>query len=107
MARAHLTSLHYLLVWLALMALALLSFGLSLIHLGPLDVLVSMTIAVAKSLLLVLFFMHLIEQRFANRIVPVVTILLVGILIGLTTADVLTRHTYPRAPAPPAREAQE
>ena len=107
MTQPHHSSLHYILVWLALSALALVTFGLSFLPLGHFDVPVSMAIAFAKTLLVALFFMHLIEQRAANRIVPVVALLLVAILIGITAADVATRRTYPKAPAPPAKEDQD
>jgi hypothetical protein len=42
--------------------------------------------------------MHLYEQRFANRAVMLVSVLLAAILIALTAADVLSRHTFPPRP---------
>jgi cytochrome c oxidase subunit 4 len=86
-------------VWIALMALALLSFELSG-HLGRFDVAFALGIAVVKSVLVVLFFMELIEQRFVNVMVCLVTAGFVALLLSLMVADVLTRHTFPRGPLP-------
>ena len=91
---------HYLATWIALVALTLSSFGLSRLHL-PGDVAIALAIAAVKTLLVGWVFMHLVEQRLASRLVPVVAALLAVILIVLAAADVATRQTFPRAPAPP------
>jgi caa(3)-type oxidase subunit IV len=97
---------HYLGVYVALVALTFSSFGLSRLHL-PGDVAIALGIAGAKTLLVALVFMHLIEQRLANRLAPVVAGLLAGILILLAAADVATRKTFPKAPAPPVEGQRE
>jgi cytochrome c oxidase subunit 4 len=96
----HASSLRYVLVWLGLMVLALASFLLSRAHLGPLDSVLALTIAAAKTALVVLFFMELIEHRFINSLVLVVSAAFVGLLVSLMIADVLMRHTFPERTMP-------
>src|SRR5258707_3023519 len=95
----HISSIRLVVVWIALMALALLSFGLSG-HLGRYDVAFALGIAVVKSALVVLFFMELVEQRFINTMVCLVSAGFVVLLLSLMVADILTRHTFPRGPLP-------
>jgi cytochrome c oxidase subunit 4 len=92
----------YVLVWLALMILAALTFLLSRAHLGSLDIAFALVIAVAKTVLVVLFFMELIEHRFVNSMVLIVSASFVVLLVSLTVADILTRHTFPKGPLPDA-----
>jgi cytochrome c oxidase subunit 4 len=103
-ARRELTAGTYVLVWLALMILAALTFLLSRAHLGSLDIAIALVIAVIKTVLVVLFFMELIEHRFVNSMVLIVTAGFVVLLISLTVADVVTRHTFPKGPLPAATE---
>ena len=100
MAHAHPSWVRYLLVWIALVALTVLSWALSLAHLGATDIVVALVIAAAKTTLVVLFFMHLSKERFSVALLPFVALALIGLFIGLTVVDVVTRHTFPRAPAP-------
>jgi cytochrome c oxidase subunit 4 len=90
----------YLLVWFALLALTALSFLLSHAHLGGTDVAVALMIAAAKSSLVALFFMHLVEERFSVVMVPMVSGFLLLLLLGLVVTDVATRRTFPRGPVP-------
>src|SRR5580700_8934546 len=90
----------YVVVWLAVVALTLSSFLISLAHLGGLDILVALFIAVIKSALVGLFFMDLLEQRFTNWMVPAVAVALVVLLALLLSTDVATRQTFPRQPLP-------
>jgi|HubBroStandDraft_4_1064222.scaffolds.fasta_scaffold562268_2 cytochrome c oxidase subunit 4 len=92
--------IRYLVVWLALLALTGLSFLLSLAHLGPTDVAVALAIALAKTSLVGLFFMHLVEERFSMFMVPVVATTLVLLLLGLLVTDVATRRTFPKGVVP-------
>lgn len=94
----HLSSLTYIVVWLVLIALTGASWALSSAHLGAFEVLVALGIAVAKSALVMLFFMHLIESRFVHVLPPIVATLLIALLAGVTALDVATRHTFPAAP---------
>lgn len=94
------SSLRYFAVWIALMALAILSYLLSRAHLGTLDVLVALGIAGAKTVLVALYFMELIEQRFVNALVLIVSAAFAVLLVSLMVADVATRHTFPKGPLP-------
>jgi cytochrome c oxidase subunit 4 len=89
---------HYLAVWLALVGLTAASFLLSLAHLGAIDTVFSLVIAAAKSTIVLLFFMHLVEERFTVGVVPALAFGYVLILVALMVTDVLSRRTFPRAP---------
>ena len=100
MAAKHTSVGVYVLVWLGLLLLTLLSFLLSRAGLGAVDAVVSLIIAAAKSALVGLFFMHLIEERFETAFVPIVSTGFVVLLVALVVTDVVTRHTFPKAPSP-------
>jgi cytochrome c oxidase subunit IV len=100
MAKKHSSAGRYVVVWIVLIALTLTSFLLSLAHLGEADFLIALVIAVVKSTLVLLFFMHLVEARASNVFVPVLAASMVGMLLALMVSDVLTRHTFPPAPLP-------
>jgi cytochrome c oxidase subunit 4 len=81
----------YLTIWALLMVLLLLTWGVAQFNLGPFNVVVALTIAVTKMLLVILFFMHV---RYSSRL----TWLFVAagfiwllIMIELTLGDYLTR----------------
>ena len=97
---AHHRWTHYLFVWLALVGLTALSFLLSLTHLGAIDTVFSLVIAAAKSTIVLLFFMHLVEERFTVAAVPALAVGYVLLLVALMVTDVLSRHTFPRTPQP-------
>ena len=99
----HGSSLRLVIVWIALMGLAFLSFAFS----GPLgrfDVSFALGIAAVKTVLVALFFMELIEQRFINVMVCLLSAGFVALLLLLMVADILTRHTFPRGPLPVIEE---
>jgi cytochrome c oxidase subunit 4 len=85
---------------MALIVLTTLSWFMSTLHLGAADTVVALGIAIVKSTVVVLIFMHVIKERVTTAVVPVVAILFVALLAGLTAADVATRRTFPRAPLP-------
>ena len=87
----------YVIVWIALLALTATSYALSTAHLGSLDLVVSLVIAVIKSVLVALFFMHLWGDKYANGFALLVAVVFIALLSALTAADVSTRHTYPPA----------
>ncbi len=91
---------HYGIVYVALMGLAVLSFGLSFLPIGGWQDAIAILIGALKALLVAAYFMHLVEQRFANRLVPSVAVALAVILVVITTLDPITRKTFPRAPMP-------
>jgi cytochrome c oxidase subunit 4 len=81
------------LVAFCLVALAAISYGFSFVSLGPMRVAVALAISLAKAMLVAIFFMELIDQRFTNRFVLIAAMTLVCTLIALMTADVITRGT--------------
>ena len=82
------------------MGLTGLSFLLSLAHLGAIDTVFSLVIAAVKSTLVLLFFMHLVEERFTVKLVPFLAFGYVLLLVALMATDVLSRRTFPRTPQP-------
>jgi cytochrome c oxidase subunit 4 len=87
-------------VWVALVALALASYLLSRAHLGRIDVAIALGIAIVKTVLVALYFMELAYHRFVNTLVLVVSGAFVVLLVSLMVADVATRHTFPKGPLP-------
>jgi cytochrome c oxidase subunit 4 len=90
----------YVIVWIALMVLALISYLFSLAHLGALDEVLALLIALVKTVLVALFFMELIHHRFVNTLILIVSGGFVVLLVSLMVADIRTRHTFPPAPLP-------
>ena len=88
----------YLITWLILLVLTVVSWQLSLLDLGAFDLAVSLLVATVKSTLVVLFFMHLAHGRFSTKLVVIVSALFVVLLVALTAGDVATRRTFPIAP---------
>jgi cytochrome c oxidase subunit 4 len=75
----------------ALMVLLALTIGFSYIELGIFSLLIALTIALIKAVLVVLYFMHV---RHGNRLIWVFIaagIVWLTILMGLTASDYLTR----------------
>ena len=92
----------YVWTWVSLLALTLLSFGVSYIHTGAWEIPIALAIAIVKSALVFLFFMHLVEQKFMNAFAILVAAGMVVLLLSIMMADVLARQTFPPAPLPEA-----
>ena len=89
----------YALVWAALLFFTLLTYGLSRLHIpGGWGVVVALSIAITKGALVALFFMHLWDQRGANRLVFLTSLVFVALLIGLTLSDNATRFPLSNPP---------
>ncbi len=101
----HTSGVAYVLVFVALLVLATVSLLLSMLHWPVWGTIVALGIAVVKALLVLFFFMHLVEQRFTNRVTVLVSVLFVSLLVGLTAADVATRHTFAARTEPAPDEA--
>ena len=82
----------YYAVFAALIVLTLLTVCISFLELGPLHTVAGLTIAVVKALLVALFFMHLLHSDKVNWLAIGAGLFWLGILIGLTLSDYLTRH---------------
>jgi cytochrome c oxidase subunit 4 len=83
--------IRYALTFAALLGLTTLTLWLSFVPLGALQVPVAIVIALGKSVLIALFFMHLVEQRWTNALAAMTAVVLVFIFLGLTVLDVVSR----------------
>jgi cytochrome c oxidase subunit IV len=81
----------YFLVFAALIALTVLTIGLSFVELGPWHLAVGIAIGIAKALLVVLFFMHVLYSSRLTWIVIIAGLFWTAILIGGVVSDYLTR----------------
>jgi len=84
----------YVTVFAVLLALTGLTTFVARIDLGFFNVIVALTIAVAKALLVALFFMHLAHMKHRTQLVAGAGILWLLILIALTMSDVLSRAWF-------------
>ncbi|MCB9785378.1 MAG: cytochrome C oxidase subunit IV family protein [Deltaproteobacteria bacterium] len=75
----------------ALMLLLALTVGASFIDLGPASVVVAMLVSVAKTLVIMLVFMHLAWRNTVTRLFASAAFLWLALLIGLSLTDFLTR----------------
>jgi cytochrome c oxidase subunit 4 len=81
----------YLLAWLALLGLLLLTVGTALIPLGALNVALNLGISVAKTLLVMVIFMHLDSGSPTIRLAAATGFVWLMLLFILTLGDYLTR----------------
>ncbi len=82
----------YILVWVALMALMVLTAGLSRIYLGEWNTVIALSIGTVKALLVILFFMHVRYESYKITWVVVLGgFFWLGILLALSMTDYLTR----------------
>jgi cytochrome c oxidase subunit 4 len=81
----------YAAVWIALLLMTALTTSVAYIDLGGFSVVVALTIAVCKMLLVALFFMHVRHSTKLTKLVVLGGLLWLGILISLTMADFATR----------------
>ncbi|SRR6266508_3974348 len=81
----------YVFTALALYVGTFLTWSLAKKDFGAWSFIIAMAIAFTKGSLVVLFFMHLWDQKGPSRLTMVIALLFVGLLIGLTCSDVLTR----------------
>ncbi len=76
-----------LVVWMALMALTVLTVAVTYVDLGGLNLWIALAIAVLKGSLVGLFFMHLWYDRGFNGLIFVTALVFVAIFIGPTLMD--------------------
>ncbi|HWK70309.1 MAG TPA: cytochrome C oxidase subunit IV family protein [Burkholderiaceae bacterium] len=84
-------------VWLGLMLLLAISTFSALLPLGILNTILNVAIAVAKSLLVLMYFMQLRRSIALLRLVAMVSLLTLTLFFVLAGADFITR-TIERAP---------
>jgi cytochrome c oxidase subunit IV len=88
----------YWLVWGALIVLTVVTVVTGRMHIPHFALLVALVIASVKGLLVLLFFMHLVDHKGANRLVIGVSVLFVVLMLVMPMADLATRFR----PANPA-----
>ena len=81
----------YVSIWAALLALLLLTWGVAQVNLGAFNVVAALTIAVAKMLLVILFFMHVRHTSKLTWLFVAAGFIWFLIMIDLTLSDYLTR----------------
>ena len=82
-------------IYIALLVLLALTIRVAYVHLGYLNVVAAMTIAVLKAVLIILYFMHI---RYSSRLTWVFAgagFFWLGILLVLSMTDFLTRGWLP------------
>jgi cytochrome c oxidase subunit 4 len=85
----------YIGIFVALLCLTALTTGVAYIDLGAFNTVAALAIAVAKMLLVVLFFMHVKYSSGLTKLFILAGVLFFAILVTLTLADELTRHWSP------------
>lgn len=78
-------------VWAALMVLTCVTVWVSGIDLGFLNVLVAMSVATTKALLVVMFFMHLKYENTTLKLMVLLAFVILAIFIGFTFFDTAYR----------------
>ena len=81
----------YLLVYAGLLLLLGSTVGAAYLPLGPFHLVAAVGIAIAKAILVILFFMHLRDSKARTQLLLLGGLLILAILIGLTWTDYLTR----------------
>lgn len=83
----------YYLVFAALMVLTFLTWFVATLDLGWANDVVALTIATAKALLVLIFFMHLRHSTRVTVLTAIAGFFFLVILVGLTLNDYMTRET--------------
>lgn len=78
----------YIAALIGLLALTALSFGLSQVELGALGPTVALGIAAVKALVVLWYFMHLIEEGFVMRVVTLIALIYIAFLCLGMVADI-------------------
>ncbi|MFO7577240.1 MAG: cytochrome C oxidase subunit IV family protein [Pelovirga sp.] len=81
----------FILIWIALLVLTVVTVGVAQIDLGALNIWVALTVASIKSALVLLVFMHLRQESLLFKLGLLSMIVILAIFIGLTFTDVLYR----------------
>ncbi len=82
----------FFLVYVALMVLLVLTYVASLFNLGFVGIVIAMAIAACKAVLIILYFMHVKVSRQLIWIAAIVGFIWLGIMMGLTFNDYLSRN---------------
>ena len=96
----------YLRVYLALLVLAAATTAVSFLDLGAWSAPAALLIAASKTVLVILYFMHVRFSSGITRLFAGVGFAFLAILIALTLSDVLTRDWLPTTAPPAAKSAR-
>jgi cytochrome c oxidase subunit 4 len=88
----------YVLVFLALLVLVLITTGAAFVNLGPLNTVVALGIAFAKMMLVLLFFMHLLHSSKLMRVTVVAAFFWLALLMAFVFTDYGSRSWIPDPP---------
>jgi cytochrome c oxidase subunit 4 len=83
-------------VYIALLVLLALTVGAAFVHMGKFNIVVALTIAIAKACLVIWVFMHVREGGRLVWIFATAAFVWLGILFVLTFSDYLSRGKIPR-----------
>ena len=89
---------HRALAWLGLVLLLVLTLGLSYLPLGSANIVVALTIAMAKGVIVVLIFMKLAHSPPLTWIFAGAGLFWLALLFGLSFTDYATRAGFPPQP---------
>ena len=81
----------YFLVWAALLVLTVVTVSVSYVDMKNVKVLTAMLIATAKSMLVLLYFMHIRFEKPLYSVMILAAMLTYGIFVALTFVDYLNR----------------
>jgi cytochrome c oxidase subunit 4 len=98
MAEEHHGAGRYYMVFAALIILTIVTYITGRMHLPTFGLALALLIATTKGMLVILFFMHLIDHKGANRLIMGVSVLFVLLMLVFPMADLATRFR----PANPA-----
>lgn len=93
----------YLMVWAALVALLAATCASAFLPLGWFNSVINLAIAIAKALLIAIFFMRLRRSSTLVRIFAATALFMLALLFGLTSSDYGTRKVTPSPYAPQNR----
>ena len=91
MTQTPVSAKNYLVVFFSLMALLGATIGVAYINLGMLNLPVAMCISVAKTVLIILFFMHVRQASRLNQLLACVGFFWLAIMLTLAMNDYLSR----------------
>ena len=81
----------YFFVYLALLVLLGATVAVYYFNLGALNLIIALTIAIAKAVLVILYFMHIRYSSRLTQFFALMGFVWLAILVGLTVTDYLTR----------------
>lgn len=85
----------YLLIFVTLLLLTLVTVDVAFYNFGLLNIYIALTIAIIKATLVALYFMHLRYSEHLNTVFLAAGLFWLIIMIALTASDVLTRDWEP------------